>query len=204
MEDEVISMEEIIEKTITDIRCKYGNEEGWLDTAECFIELNNKFFISIPYGESKSVYEIEVDPDAMTIFKDFSDIPYYHVNKEGKSISEVIQLHKKRKQHIFNRLKKLLFGFEPSIKEYQPYKIEYHENKLKYVINRTIVDYWWETEETEKGFFELDNGYLISEQYMAPSGTGLAGLHYYDSLESLKKSKGEALNSFLKLTKENR
>jgi hypothetical protein len=204
MTDEIILIEEIIGKTITDIRCKYGIEDGWLDTAECFIELDNKFFIDIPYGQSKGVFEIDVDPDAQSIFANLSDIPHYLVNKEGKSISEVIEIHKKRKENIFNRLKKLLFGYDPPVKEYKPYKVEYHENKLRHIINRTIVDYLWESEGTEKGFFELDNGYLISDQYMAPSGTGLAGLHYYDSLDSLKECKGEILNRFSELTKGSR
>lgn len=201
MTDDIILIEEIIGKTITDIRCKYGIEDGWLDTAECFIELDNKIFIEIPYGQSKDVFEVNVDPDAKTIFGNLSDIPHYFVNKEGKSISEVVEIHKKRKRNIFNRIRKVFFGYEPPVKEYKPYKVEYHENKLKHIINRTIVDYLWESERTEKGFFELDNGYLISDQYMAPSGTGLAGLHYYDSLDSLIKRKGENLNRFSAFTK---
>ena len=201
MTDEIILIEEIIGKTITDIRCKYGVEDGWLDTAECFIELDRKIFIEIPYGQSNGVFEADVDPDAETIFSNLSDIPHYFVNKEGKSISEVVENQKKRKRNIFNQIKKMFFGYEPPIKEYKPYKVEYHENKLKYIINRTIVDYLWETERTEKGIFELDNGYLISEQYMAPSGTGLAGLHYYDSLDSLKKRKGENINRLSDLAK---
>jgi len=138
----------------------------------------------------------ELDPAAKTIFGDLSDIPEYYVNKEGKSISEISEAYQKRKRNIFNRVKKILFGYEVPIKEYQPYKVEYHENKLKYLHNRIIVDYLWENEGFDKGFLALDNGYFISEQTMAPSGTGLAGLHYYDSLESLKKRKGENLSRF--------
>jgi hypothetical protein len=89
-----------------------------------------------------------------------------------------------------------LFGYEPPIKEYVPHKVEYYENKLKHILNRSIVDYLWECEEVKKGFFELDNGYLISEQYMAPSGTGQAGLHYYDSLNTLKDRRGNNLNRY--------
>jgi hypothetical protein len=41
MTDETVLIEEILGKTITDIRCKYGIEDGWLDTAACFIELDH-------------------------------------------------------------------------------------------------------------------------------------------------------------------
>ncbi|MGG9962312.1 hypothetical protein [Ferruginibacter sp. SUN106] len=193
MTEDIILIDEIIGKTITDIRCKYGEEDGWLDTAECFIQLDNKFYIDIPYGQVKDVLVVEPGPEAETVFGNLSDIPYYHVNKEGKSIAEVAEAHKKRKQNIFNRIRKLLFGYEPPIEKYTAYKVEYHENKLKYIINRTITDYLWENDRIEKGFFELDNGYFISDQYMAPQGTGLAGLHYYNSLDSLKESKGDNL-----------
>jgi hypothetical protein len=203
MTGETILIEEIIGKTITDIRCKYSIEDGWLDTAECVIEIDSKFYIDIPYGQAESVLLAELDPNAETIFGDLSDIPHYLVNAEGKSIAEVVAAHKKRKKNIFNRFKNLLFGYEPPIKEYKPYKVEYHENNLKYIINRTIVDYLWESEIVEKGYFELDNGYLISEQYMAPSGTGLAGLHYYDSLDNLKKQKGENLSRYSEMRRSN-
>jgi hypothetical protein len=161
MTDEIILMASIIGKVITDIQCKYGQQDGWLDTAECFIELDHTLFIEIPYGESAGVFESVADQASQSIFSDLSDIPQYSLNREGKVTG-----------------------------------VEYRVNSLKHVINRTIVDYWWESDRTEKGFFELDNGYFISEQYMAPSGTGLAGLHLYDSLDSLKKMKGDHLRPF--------
>lgn len=204
MTDETILIEEIIGKTITDIRCKYGKEDGWLDTAECYIELNHQFFIGIPYGHTKDVLIVEPDAEAETIFGNLSDIPHYHVNKEGKTITEVAEAHKKRKRNVFNRLRKALFDYDPPIKEYRPYKVEYRENKLKYIVNRIIVDYLWESNTTEKGFFELDNGYLISDQHMAPHGTGLAGLHYYDSLSSLKERKGDSLKRHSEWMKDSR
>lgn len=193
MTDKTLLIEEVFGKTITDILCKHGVQDGWLDTAEYFIELDQKFYINIPYGQTKDVLVVEPDTAAKTIFANLSDIQHYHINKEGKSIAEVVEAQKKRKRNIFNRLRKILFDYEPPIKEYKPYKIEYYENKLKYIVNRKIVGYLWESDRTEKGFFELDNGYLISDQYMSPSGTGLAGLHYYDSLDSLKKQKGDNL-----------
>ena len=192
-------IKDIFGKPITDIRCKFGMQDGWLETVECFFELENNFYIQIPYGYPHGIWIVEPDTEAESIFNDLSDIPIYHINKEEKSISEVIKLHNKRKQNIFNRLRKALFNYEPPIKEYKPYKVEYHENKLKYLINRTIVDYLWENDNTEKGIFELDNGYFITERYMAPHGTGAAGLHYYDSLNSLKEEKGENLKRYSEL-----
>jgi hypothetical protein len=204
MNAETILIDEIIGRTITDIRCKYGKEDDWLDTAECFIELDSKFYIDIPYGHSKDVLVVQPDPEAKSIFQDLSDSPHYHVNKEGKTVAEVVEAHKKRKQNILNRIEKALFDYEPPIKEYKPYKVEYHENKLKYLINRTIVDYLRERDGTEKGVFELDNGYLISAQYMAPHGTGLAGVHYFDSLKRFKERKGDNLKRHSELTRGSR
>ncbi|MFM7015456.1 MAG: hypothetical protein ACKOX3_03915 [Bacteroidota bacterium] len=196
MTEKILLIDHVIGRTITDIRCKYGKENGWLDTAECFIELDQEFYIEIPYGKTKDVIVGEPDQNAKSIFDNLSDIPEYHFNKEGKSIAEVIDEKKKRKQTIFNRLMKIIFNYETPNKEYNPYKIEYHENKLKYIVNRKIVDYLWDNDSTEKGFFELDNGYFISEQYMAPSGTGLAGLNYYDSLSNLQARKGNNLQRY--------
>lgn len=202
MTNEKITIEDLIGKTVTDIRCKYGIQDGWLDTAECFIELDNTFFIRIPLGESTSVFKTEVDSEAKTIFNDLSDIPTYFVNKEGKSVSEIVEMHKKRKRNFINRIKKILFGYDPPIKEYKPYKVEYNENKLKYIIDRKIVDYLWENEEIEAAIFELDNGYFISEQYMAPSGTGMAGLHLYDNFDHLKNRRGENIRRLSETAKD--
>jgi len=198
MADETITIDDIIGKPITDILCKYGKEDEWL-TAKCFIELDHNIYIDIPYGQVTGNLAVELDPEAKTIFGNLSDIPHYHVNKEGKSTAEVVETHSKRKRNFLNRLRKVLFGYEPPIKEYKPYRVEYHENKLKYIINRTLVDYLWEDGIAEKGFFELDNGHLISDQYIAPQGTGLAGLHCYDSLNSLKERKGDNLKRYSEL-----
>jgi hypothetical protein len=190
MTDDTIFIDEIFGKTITDIRCVYGQLDGWLDTAECFIELDHKFYIEIPHGFSKDVLLLEPDPEAKTIFGNLSDIPICHINKEGKSISEVEGVHRGRKINIFHCMRNFLFGHDLLINKYKPDKVEYFENPLMNIINRTIIDYWWKDKANEKGFYKLDNGYFISDQYTAPTGTGLAGLHYYDSINSLKHRKG--------------
>jgi hypothetical protein len=128
MTGENILLDEIIGKTITDIRCKFGKHDGWPDTAECFIEIDRNFYIQIPYGQADSVLVTLLDPAATTIFGDLSDIAHFHVNSERKSIAEVAESHKTRKKNIF--------------------------------------------------------------------GTGYAGLHYYDSLITLKDRKGDNLNRY--------
>ncbi|WP_276500785.1 hypothetical protein [Terrimonas pollutisoli] len=188
---------ELFGKTITNIYAKFGIEQGWLDTADCFIELDNNLIIGFPFGFSEEVWVRKLDPHATTLFKDLSDYPVYHVNKEGKSIGEIAASYQKKKRNIFNRIRKALFGQEVIIKEYQPYKIEYKENKAKYILNSKISDFLWYDDGSEKGFFLLDNGYVITETTMSPSGTGLAGLNYYQSLEDLAKSKG---TEFVRLT----
>jgi hypothetical protein len=190
-------IEELFGKTITNIYANFGIEQEWLDTADCFIELDANLVIAFPYGFSEEVWVRDLDPKANTLFKDLSDYPVYHVNKEGKSIGEIAEIYQKQKLNIFNRIKKTLFGQEVVIKEYKPYKVEYNENKVKYIQNSKISDFLWYEDESEKGFFLLDNGYIITETTMSPSGTGLAGLNYYESLADLVESKGQ---DYLRLT----
>ena len=40
------------------------------------------------------------------------------------------------------------------------------------------------------GFIELENGFIITETIMSPHGTGMAGLNYFESLESFEESCG--------------
>lgn len=79
-------IEELIGRTITNIYTIYGVEQGRLDTADSFVELDNVLIVGIPFSFSKGVWIRELDPNAQSIFKDLSDYPVYHVNKEGKSI----------------------------------------------------------------------------------------------------------------------
>lgn len=194
--NEFITLNEVFGRTITDIRCKFGTMDGWLDTAECYIELDRQFFIDFPHGEAEDVSFANPGKEAVSLFDNLDDIPFYHVNPEKKSIAEVTAAHKKRKQNLFNRIRHFLYGYEPPVVEYTPYKVEYQENKLKFLVNRTIINYWWREDADGYGYFELDNGYLISYQSVAPEGTGLAGLHYYESLGSLKELTGTDANYY--------
>jgi hypothetical protein len=183
-------IEDIFGRTITDIYLISGIEQGWLDTADCIIELDNQLLIGIPVGHSLDIWERDPEPLAQSLFINLSDIPSYHVNKKGKSISEVANAYQKRKNSFLGKIKKALLGEEKIPKEYRPYKVEYRENKLKYIQHAKIADYLWYDEDGESGFFLLDNGYIISEKRMAPSGTGMAGLHYFESLGYLEQKKG--------------
>lgn len=130
-------------------------------------------------------------------FADLSDYSVNHVNKDNKTIIEIADNYQLQRRTIFNRLSKILFGRDIAIKDYQPYKIDYIENKLKYIKDRKIVDFIWYADESEKGFILFDNGYLITDTAVAPHGTGNAGLNIYESINDLTNAKG---NDYFKLT----
>jgi hypothetical protein len=163
-----MDIKELIGRTISNIYIETGIWEDWLDTAFCYIELDNDLIIGFPNGYSDEVEGVELNEKTKTIFGDLSDYPVYYVNEEGKSIKEMAD----------------------SGQKYKAYKVEYKENKLKYIQNRKVVDFFWYEKEAEKGYLELDNGYIITETNMSPGGTGLAGLNYYESIDGLTKDKG--------------
>jgi hypothetical protein len=190
-------IEDIIGTAVTNIYTIIKMEVGGLDTAECFVELDNKIIIDIPFGLSEEIWIKELDKDAVSLFADLSDYPVYYVNKEKKSISEIVGKAQRQRRTILNRLRKFLFGLDVDIKEYKPYKIEYKENKLTYIKNRKIVDFLWYDDDSEKGYILLNNGYLISDTTVTNHGTGLAGLNLYESIDQLINSKG---NYYFRLT----
>jgi hypothetical protein len=172
-------------------------EVGGLDTGECFIELDNEIIIDIPFGFSDDIWIKDLDEDAVRLFADLSDYPVYHVNKDNKTVGEIADNYQRQRRTIFNRLRKVLFGHDIAIKDYQPFKVDYRENKLKHIKDRKIIDFLWYDDDSEKGFILLDNGYLITETNFAPHGTGLAGLNLYENLNDLTNTKG---NEYFKLT----
>jgi hypothetical protein len=182
-------IEELIGKTVTNIYSIIEYESYGLDKGECFIELDNKTIIDIPFGESEDIWIKDLDLKAKSIFNDLSDYPFYYVNKDKKSIKEIADNYQKQKHSLLGKLKSF-FGQEVIIKEYQPHRVEYRENKLKYIQNRLIVDVLWYADEIEKAFIELDNGYIITETTVANNGTGLAGLNYYQTINDLTKRNG--------------
>lgn len=192
-----MKQEEIIGKMVTNIYSIVTMEVGGLDSGECFIELDNKYIIDIPFNNANEIWLKDLNKNAVSLFDDLSDYPVYYINKNNKTVGEIAHKYQRKRRNFFNKLRKLFLGKDVVIKEYQPYKIEYRENKLKYIKNRKIVDYIWYDDDSEKGLILLDNGYLITETNFSPHGTGLAGLNYFENLESLKACRG---NDYLKLS----
>ena len=190
---------EIIGMRVTNIYSLEKMEVDGLDNGECFIELDSKIIIDIPYGFNDDIWIKELDKDAVSLFADLFDYPVNHVNKANKTIGEIVDNFQQQRRILFNRLRKILFGQDISIKDYQPYKVDFRENKLKNIKDRKIVDFIWYADESEKGFILFDNGYLVTDTAVAPHGTGNAGLNIYRSINELTNAKG---NNYSKITDE--
>jgi hypothetical protein len=181
----------IIGRPIIDIHT-FFTKEGNLDQAEIFIELESGIIIDTPWIGEQILQLKTKNKQAKSIFKDLRDIPVFHLNSGGKPIADIANRYQQKTNSLPYKILKSLFGYEPRIKEYLSHKVEYVENKWKYVKGKTIVDFIWYPESSEqRGFLLLDNGYLISETNTAFSGTGMAGMHYYESLEILELLKGK-------------
>lgn len=189
--------EEIIGKTLTNIYSWVLMEVGGLDTGECFIELDDKYIIDIPFGQSDEIWVKELNNEAESLFADLSDLPVYPVSKHNSTAEVTGESYRERKRNIFNKLRGLLSGQSILIKNSEPYKVDFRENKLKHIKNKKVVDFIWYADDGNKGLLLLDNGYLITETTVAPHGTGLAGLNYFESLESLAERRG---SGYLKLS----
>ncbi len=74
------------------------------------------------------------------------------------------------------------------------------------IVGQRIKELYYESDEENKprddwfAYIELDNGYVIHENRMAPNGTGAANLFLY-SQEQFIKLKNEEDNNFIPLTK---
>lgn len=192
-----MKIEEMIGKTVTNIYSLVLVQVGGLDTGECFIELNNKYIIDIPFAYNVEVLLKQLNNEAVSLFTDLSDYPVYYINKNNKTVGDIAQKHQQQRRNIFNRLRKFLFGQNNFTKDYEPYKIEYRENNLKHVKGQKIVDFIWYANDSDKGLLLLENGYLITETTASPHGTGLAGLNYFESIADLIEDRG---SNYLKLS----
>lgn len=201
-------VKELIGKTITNIFEILNYEFGGLDKGECFVELDGSFIIDIP--DSFETLEDEVlmkklDEKANTVFKDLDKLyPIYHVNKEKKSIKEIVDKYADKKPTLFEKVKYLITRQQSPTKakyinEYEPYKVEYVENKFKHIKDRTIKDLITFGGDDEKYFFELDNGYLITETNFSPNGTGRIGINLYENLSDITSWKG---NDFARISEQ--
>jgi hypothetical protein len=185
-----MELKEIINSKIVDIWVWYKSEPYGLDEAEVFLQIDNDLLLDIPYSFTEEIWVKQIDKKVESLFKDLSDTPICHVNKEGKSIMEVIELEKRRSNTWMGKLKNI-FSIKTIPKEYLPYKVEFIENRLKNIKNRIIIDFLYFEDSLDKGFLLLDNGYIITETTMANHGTGLAGLNIYDSLEKFEERFGK-------------
>ena len=188
----------IIGKVITNIYQSIKMEFGGLDFGKCFIEIDSIILFDFPFGPEDDKIETIVPEDAESVFEDLSDIPIYHVNKEGKTIREIADKYKKQQSSFAGKLWNLFFDSEfLLLKEYKTYKVEFQRNKLKHIKNKKIIDFIWYAEEIEKGFLLLENGYIITETLCSPNGTGQAGLNIFDNIDELISRRGQ---HFLKLS----
>jgi hypothetical protein len=189
-----MKIEELVGKKITNIFSILNIEVGGLDSGECFIELDNSMIIDLPNNNQTEVTFKSLDTSAKSIFTDLSDIPVYHVNVNRRTISETAEANQKEKSSFFGRIK-IMLGLGTLKKTYAPYKIDYRENTLKYILNQAIKNILWYPDSSEKGFLLLENGYIITETIIANHGMGLVGINIYESIDALKKAKGDDLMS---------
>lgn len=185
-----MNTDELIGQRITNIFVWSKLEPYGLDEAEVFIQLGNGMIVHVPFFLGDEDLEINIDKQVISVFADLSVIVTHHINPESKPIEQVLEARKRSASSLLGRIKKL-FGLEAGVpKEYQPYKTEFTENKIKYLKNRVIVDVLMFANSHDKVFLELDNGYILTETTMSPHGTGRAGLNYYDSLQELEAQCG--------------
>jgi hypothetical protein len=197
-------VEELIGKTITNIYQILNYDDGGLDNGECFVELDNKLIIEIPYSFDSFNDEVsikELKEKTVSIFNDLKDYPVYHVNKERKSIKEIIDKYADMEPILLEKFKQLIFRQKPVVQskhivEYKPCKIEYVESKLKYLKNRIIKDLITFGSDDEKYFFELDNGYYVTETKFSPNGTGRIGINLYENINDITSWKGNDFKRF--------
>ena len=67
---------ELLGKTITNIYSIIEYERYGLDTGECFIEVDNKIIIDIPFGEDEELWSKELDTSAKSIFSNNDTLDY--------------------------------------------------------------------------------------------------------------------------------
>jgi len=185
-----MNTKKLIGRTIKDILIWTKIEVGGLDEAEVFIELDNEKIIRIPWDFNSENIEQSPRKGVESIFTDLSDIPVFHVNSEGKTIGEILEAKRKRESSILGLLKKALGITEGIPKEYKPYKVEYRENKLKFLRDKKIVNFLMFDDSDSVGFLELENGFIITEIQISPHGTGMAGINIYENLSDFEDSCG--------------
>jgi hypothetical protein len=181
---------DLIGKMVTDIRIRLQPEAYGLDYAEVILELDHVLLTIVPYGLDSDIGVSQLQEGFESIFSE----PKYHtvwkVNPHRKSIQTIVDENKIRNDFFWGKLRRLL-GIRPGIpKDYRPYGVEYRENRLHNLKNQTITDLLAYEDSTDKCFIELENGMFFTEVTTAPHGTGYAGLHWFENLQSLEERHG--------------
>lgn len=174
-------MKNIIGKRITNIFQYSKMEFGGLDEAFCYLELNNEMIIEFPYILNENIELQTIPYKTKSLFEDLSDIPTYQINPYNLSIQDIAKRKEIRQKSWLGRFL-AFFGIKENIPlEYQIHQVTYRENQLKYLKNQRIVDFLFKDDDSdfEKGYFLLENGYVITEMNFAPHGTGSVGLHFH-------------------------
>jgi len=184
---------DIIGKTITDIYICLEPDPAGLDRSKCFLEIDKSFFVKIPYSQEEEISVNKPDNKAMSFFSNECIEKIYHVNEEKKTVEEIVDKHRNDRRAFFRQLgghlKKMASLDDNTMpKEYQPHTTEQVENKSHELKDGRIIDFIWDSEEDKKGLFLLNNGFLITETTVAPNGTGMAGLNYFENMEKLVKT----------------
>ncbi|MCC6414056.1 MAG: hypothetical protein IT270_20575 [Saprospiraceae bacterium] len=181
---------DLIGRVVTDIKIRYQPEAYGLDHAEVILELDHVLLTIVPYGLDSDIGVSQLQDGFESIFSESKYQNVWLVNPLKKTINFVVQEQRQIAQSFWGRLKRL-FGIHPGIpKDYRPYGVEYRENPLHNLKNQTIIDLLAYEDSTDKCFIELENGMLFTEIQTAPNGTGNAGLHWFENLQSLKKRYG--------------
>ena len=184
-----IPFEELVGKRVTAIYEFVHLESGGMDTGDVVIVLDDGRIIEFPYGGDTDFRLTSIPKRSYNLFETLEPYPVYSVNQEGKSVGEIAQEHAARRKTLLGWIKNIV-GWDLFSSLYRPYKVVYYENKRKYLREQRIVDFIFYPDDWDRGFFLLENGYLITLIDHSMNGTGLAGLGYYENLESLVERKG--------------
>lgn len=185
-----MDVKSLIGRKIKDIFVWSNIEDGGLEEARVYIELYEVGFVSIPWVFDSQNIQSSPKEKSKSIFSEEKNTVIYSVNKENKSINEILALKEKRSKSIIGRLKRLIGVEEVIPKEYQSYKKDYIEDKVYCIKNQKIVNFFMFDDFDSVGFLELENGYIITETIVAPYGTGMAGLNYFENIKEFEAKNG--------------
>ncbi|RYD94390.1 MAG: hypothetical protein EOP50_09590, partial [Sphingobacteriales bacterium] len=64
-----MTVNDLLGRTITQVYCVYGEQDGWLDTADCFIELDGVLYAGFPFVAGGEAWIRTLPDDAVALFK---------------------------------------------------------------------------------------------------------------------------------------